>query len=103
MDRTYQFFKKLAIPYYPSGDDNEGFEIYTLDEKTVADYCNMSILEVSELDLIEFLCYRRDAVIYKLQQTEEGQKYLDNAYRLTLTSPDREGLRERFGTKKVEK
>jgi len=53
--------------------------------------------------LIEFLCYRRDAVIFKLQQTEEGQEYLDNAYRLTQTSPDSGGLREKFGTKKVEK
>lgn len=58
---------------------------------------------MAELDLIEFLCYRRDAVIFKLQQTEEGQEYLENAYRLTQTAPDIQKLRDRFGTKKSNK
>jgi hypothetical protein len=32
-----------------------------------------------------------------MSQTEKGQEYLDNAYRLEQTAPDRETLREKFG------
>ncbi len=54
----------------------------------------LTILEVDELDYIAYLQYRRDAFIYFLNQTENGQEYLDNAYRLEQTEPDREGLRK---------
>ena len=34
-----------------------------------------------------------------MNQTEKGQEYLDNAYRLEETKPNREKLREKFGRK----
>lgn len=55
------------------------------------------MLEVENLDYIDYLQYRRDAFIYRMSQTEKGQEYLDNAYRLEQTKPDREKLRENFG------
>ena len=55
------------------------------------------MLEVEELNYIDYLIYRRDAFIYKLSQTEEGQNYLENAYRLSQTEPDRKALRAKFG------
>lgn len=67
----------------------------------VAKYTNLSILEVEELDYIDYLVYRRDAFIYKMSQTEKGQEYLDNAYRLEQTKPDRQSLREKFKGKGV--
>ena len=58
------------------------------------------MLQVDELNYIDYLIYRRDAFIWKMSQTEEGKKYLDNAYRLEQTEPDRGSLREHFGRKK---
>ena len=55
------------------------------------------MLEVEELDYFDYLQYRRDAFIYNLSKTEKGQEYLDNAYRLEQTEPDRRSLQERFG------
>ena len=63
----------------------------------VADYARISILEVGELDYIDYLILRRDAFISKLRQTEKGKQYLDDAYRLEQTKADRKTLRERFG------
>lgn len=65
-------------------------------EKLVADYCGISIMDVYNLPLIEYLTYRRDAFIYTLNRTEAGQEYLDNAWRCEQTKPDRAALREKF-------
>lgn len=55
------------------------------------------MLEIEELDYIDYLIYRRDAFIWRMSQTKEGAEYLDKAYRLEQTSPDRDRLREKFG------
>jgi len=53
--------------------------------------------EVEELDYIDYLQLRKDAFIYKMRQTEKGKEYLDNAYRLEQTKPERKRLRDQFG------
>jgi hypothetical protein len=63
----------------------------------VSEYTGLNMREVDELNYIEYLIYRRDAFIYKLSQTEAGEEYLNNAYRLSQTEPDRKSLREKFG------
>lgn len=63
----------------------------------VSDYTGLNMLEVEKLDIVRYLSYRRDAFIYKLSQTEKGREYLDNAYRLEQTTPDRKSLRDQFG------
>lgn len=55
------------------------------------------MLEVEELDYIDYLIYRRDAFIYRLSQTEKGREYLDKAWRLEQSKPDRKALRNKFG------
>lgn len=55
------------------------------------------MLQVEELDYIDYLIYRRDAFIHRMSQTEDGEKYLNNAWRLEQTKPDRDGLRKKFG------
>lgn len=70
--------------------------IYTIEYKYVADYCNMPISEVDNLDLVEYLCYLRDARIYRLSQTQDGQLYLKNAWRIKQVEPEREKLREKM-------
>lgn len=63
----------------------------------VSRYTGLNMIEVENLDYIEYLAYRRDAFIYKLSQTEKGREYLNNAYRLEQTAPDRKSLRDQFG------
>lgn len=67
----------------------------------MADYARMSLPEVRELNYIQYLIWRRDAFIHKLSQTEEGQEYLDNAWRMEQTEPDRIGLRKKLGRKEA--
>ena len=55
------------------------------------------MLQVEELDYLDYLVYRRDAFIYRMSQTEKGEEYLKNAWRLEQTKPDRERLRHNFG------
>ena len=76
-------------------DEDRGhkYDVVTLWEKLVADYTGLNMLEVEDLDCIDYLQFRRDAFIYSYSKTEAGQEYLENAYRLEQTKPDREGLR----------
>jgi hypothetical protein len=66
-------------------------------EHLVSQYTGLNILEVEELDYIDYLTYRRDAFIYKMRKTDKGEEYLNNAWRLEQTKPDREALRKKFG------
>lgn len=56
----------------------------------------MSLIEVGELDYLQYLIWRRDAFIYTMSRTEQGQKYLDNAWRMEQTEPDRVRLRAKL-------
>lgn len=65
----------------------------------VADYTGLTIPQVRELDYLVYLTWRRDAYIYMLNRTEEGREYLDNAWRMEQTKPDRMQLRKKYGGK----
>ena len=65
-------------------------------EHLVADYARISLMAVADLDYIEYLILRRDAFISRLNEFEEGRKYLNDAWRLTQTKPDRKRLRTQF-------
>lgn len=68
----------------------------------MAEYAGLSLLEVRELDYLQYLIWRRDAYIHMLSRTEAGQEYLDNAWRMEQTAPDRAGLRKRLGRKEAQ-
>lgn len=68
-------------------------------KRLVSDYTGLNFTQVESLGLFQFLIWRRDAFIHRLNQTEEGQKYLDNAWRLEQTEPDRATLRKKYGGK----
>lgn len=51
------------------------------------------------MDYVLYLTLRRDAFISWLSQSETGQEYLDNAWRMEQTEPDRGALRRKFGRK----
>lgn len=61
----------------------------------------MTLVEVRKLDYLQYLIWRRDAYIYMLSRTEAGQEYLDNAWRMEQTKPDRVGLRKKLGRKEA--
>lgn len=58
-----------------------------------ADYLGISVPEVDDLDYLYYLRMRRDAWIHVLSGTEQGTEYLNEAWRLTRTEPDREASR----------
>lgn len=63
----------------------------------VAGYTGLNFIQIRQLNYIEYLTYRRDAFIQRLNGTEEGQEYLRNAWRMEQTTPDRVALRRKFG------
>lgn len=63
----------------------------------MSEYTGLNFLEIGKLDLIQFLLLRRDAFIYQCNQTEAGQEYLKNAWRMEQTKPERAKLRDKFG------
>lgn len=62
----------------------------------MADYSGLSLPDVEALDYLTYLTWRRDAFIYRWSQSEKGREYLDNAWRLEQTKPDREALRKKL-------
>lgn len=63
----------------------------------MAEYARITLFEVEELNWLEYLRLRRDAFIYSMNQTEKGREYLDNAWMMEQTEPDRRALRNAFG------
>lgn len=64
--------------------------------RLVAEYTGLNFLEVGKLNYLQYLVWRRDAFIHRLSQTEAGQEYLDNAWRMEQTRPDRQALRKKL-------
>ena len=46
---------------------------------------------------MDYLLFRRDAFITRMNQTKEGREYLRDAYNLEQVNPDRKALRDQFG------
>ena len=67
----------------------------------MSEYTGLNFFEVSQLDYLQYLVWRRDAYIYMLTRTEAGQEYLDNAWRMEQTEPDRSALRRKYGKKEA--
>lgn len=63
----------------------------------VSEYTGLSFYEVWAMNYIVYLMLRRDAFISWLSQSEKGQEYLDNAWRMEQVKPDRKALRKKYG------
>lgn len=63
----------------------------------MADYTGLNFLQVEALDYLTYLTWRRDAFIHRWSQTDKGKEYLNNAWRMEQTKPDREALRKKLG------
>ena len=68
----------------------------------MADYVGLNFLEVGALDYLTYLTWRRDAFIFKWSQSEKGREYLDNAWRMEQTKPDRIALRNKLGKEETD-
>lgn len=91
------------MPHYPNGQAEAAEYTYTADtraEKLVIDYLNISIFDVQEMPIDLYLYFMRESYIYKLSQTENGRKYLEDSYRMTQTKPDRKKIREKIKSQK---
>ena len=62
----------------------------------MADYTGLNFNEVRQLEYIQFLTWRRDAFIHWMSNSEKGEEYLDNAWRMEQTEPDRKELRKKL-------
>ena len=62
----------------------------------MSEYTGLNFFEVSQLNYLQYLIWRRDAYISMLSRTENGQKYLDDAWRMGQTTPDRAKLRSKL-------
>ena len=62
----------------------------------MADYTGLNFHEVRALEYVQFLTWRRDAFIHWISQSKEGVEYLDNAWRMEQTKPDRAALRKKL-------
>lgn len=69
-------------------------------ERITASYTGLSFEELKKLPYIEYLTYRRSAFIYAMSRSEEGEEYLENAWRMSQTKPDRGALRKKKGKKR---
>ncbi len=65
-------------------------------KRLVSEYTGLNFLEIEKLNYLTYLTWRRDAFIHKMNQTEKGQEYLDNAWRMEQTEPDRAALRKQM-------
>lgn len=72
------------------------YDVETFAEKTIHDYTGYDFDRIDELNLIEYLVYFRDAIIYEFSQTEHGREYLEKCWILEQTEPERDKLRHNF-------
>ena len=85
------------LPHLPEDDSEEVRHRYSIDSqslKTVAEYARISLPEVLQLNVLDFLALRRDAFISALSRTEKGQELLEEAWIGEQTVADRQALRE---------
>lgn len=87
----------------PGDQGGHKYSVSTFWVHRVSEYTGLNFYEVWAMNYIVYLTLRRDAFIAWLSRTETGTEYLDNAWRMEQTEPDREALRAKFGKKEVRK
>lgn len=63
----------------------------------MAEYCNIPLFQVYEMDIFTFWAILHDVVVYNRSQTKEGRTWLKNAWRIRQTEPETEKLRRKAG------
>lgn len=63
----------------------------------MAEYCNIPLFQVYEMDVFTFWTVLHDVIVYNRSQTKEGRKWLRNAWRIRQTEPETEKLHRKAG------
>ncbi|MDE6707852.1 MAG: hypothetical protein K2K06_07435 [Oscillospiraceae bacterium] len=89
------------MPYYPYVQDNAEqysyqYPVETFWKQLVSEYTGLNFLQIGELNFLQYLAWRKDAYIRKLEQSKAGCEYLENAWRMGQTKPDRQALRKKL-------
>lgn len=83
-------------PFFKGDSGGHQYDVNTWYEHLVSKFTGLTFLQIQSLYWPDYLALRRDAFIYHLNCTDAGKEYLDNAYRLEQTAPDRSSLRKQF-------
>lgn len=85
------------LPFVPDVEEPKEYLFKnTSDLKLIADYTLLNFNEIMELDCYTYRVLLKDAFIHKMSQSKDGQEYLETAWILQQTTPDRDKLRENF-------
>lgn len=84
------------MPFYPDSDPDEGlpYEIEMYWEHVIAEYLGMTVADVLDLDLVDFLALRREAFIVAMSKTQEGREYLENCKMFEAEDADYDAVRK---------
>ncbi|MGL5637570.1 MAG: hypothetical protein ACRCX8_01390 [Sarcina sp.] len=77
-------------------EEGHQYRTHTAELKALSDYTGLNFKELLELEIDEYKLLLRDAFIYNYNQSEKGREYLETAWILEQSKPDREALRENF-------
>lgn len=78
----------------PGDEVKEYLRRDTVDIKLVSDYTGINFNDVVELDCYTYKILLKDAFIHKLSETPDGQEYLETAWILQQSEPNRDALRK---------
>lgn len=78
----------VAARYFAAEPWEAALPVHTADFKAVADYTRLSFAEIDGLSYPEYLCYRRDSLLYTLRQSESGREILSAFWRLGRREAD---------------
>ena len=92
----------LQTPYVPEESDYKPYlSNKSGDLKIVSDYTGLNFNEVYQLEIFDYWQYLHDAVVWNCSKTEQGRDYLEKAYMLKQTEPERglemKGMKLRHG------
>lgn len=94
----YQSTKFVIIPTVPSSEGaDEWLLTDTKDLRLVSGYSGLNFEECLSLDCLTYKILLKDAFIEQMAKSEDGRDYLEQAWILRQTEPDRNKLRKQFG------
>lgn len=74
------------------GEEADGDEELAQSIRSVIEYTGLSLNEVLDLPCDLFLLFRKNRIVDRLRQTEEGREYLADCERAKQTKPDMEAV-----------
>ncbi|KMT21598.1 hypothetical protein [Clostridium cylindrosporum] len=80
--------------YFPSEEWENNIFCSTGELKAISDYTGLNFKEIESLTYVEYLLFKKDAWVFNLKQSENGQEFLKTLYRLRQTKADINAIRK---------